>query len=556
MTLLLNTTIKISLIVLIALATTFVLRKRSAAVRHFVLAVALACAAATPFVRLIAPAWQSSAAWLTPSRMQLIDRPLAVLTDDAPAASSGAPQAAASRWNMAAVARGLGILWLGGVGVELFVLSVGISRLSWLAFRAGRATHGAWPTLADEIAQIYGLRRPIALLHSDHPSLLVTWGVFHPKVLLPADALTWPDDRIRIVLAHELAHIRRSDWVVQMAAELLKAVYWFNPLVWIARRRLRLESEQACDDAVLKMGVEGSTYATELVDLAKAFRLQRQMFLPAAAIARPSSLERRVRAMLNVRLNRDPITRSASIAAGIGLVAVTVLVAGFGASAQTFSTVFGSLVDPLGRVLPGVTLVLSNAQNQSKYEIKSDATGHYEFVGLPAGNYTLVAEYPGFAGVKREGIALAGQAFESNAVMQVGSVQETITVTDAPWYRELRETADLLVRLDRGPGSQPRSQAAKQCNDSPVGGNIRPPTKTKDVRPIYPVGAGSAQVHLEGRIGIDGLMTGVQVVGDADPALANAAIDAVNAWEFTPTFLDCQPIEVRMKVEVNFVSAK
>jgi len=419
--------------------------------------------------------------------------------------------------------------------------------------------HGRWAELTDEIARAYGLRRPIALLHSDYPTLLVTWGVFRPKVLLAVDALDWPDDRIRIVLGHELAHIRRSDWMVQMAAELLRAVYWFNPLVWIARRRLRLESEQACDDAVLKMGVEGSTYATELVDLAKAFRTLstgRQVFLPAAAIARPSSLERRVRAMLNVRLNRDPITRSASIVAGIALVAVTVLVAGFGVSAQTFSTVFGSLVDPMGRVLPGVTLTLSNAQNQSKYEIKSDGAGHYEFVGLPAGTYTLVTEFMGFATVKREGIALAGQAFESNAVMQVGSVQETITVTDGEGPRPLRE-ADIRPRLRIQPGESLRCLA-------PVGGVIRPPTKVKDVHPIYPTGAGTARVpsvtvdlvHLEGRIGTDGLMTGVQVVGAADPAFANAAINAVSAWEFTPTLLDCHPIETRMKVLVNFVSSK
>jgi beta-lactamase regulating signal transducer with metallopeptidase domain len=91
------------------------------------------------------------------------------------------------------------------------------------------------------------------------------------------------------VLGHELAHIRRSDWLVQLLAEVLRSVYWFNPVVWIACRRLRLESEQACDDAVLEMGVEGGAYATELIDLARAFKSQ-QMFLPAAAIARSSSL--------------------------------------------------------------------------------------------------------------------------------------------------------------------------------------------------------------------------------------------------------------------------
>ena len=76
--LLLNTTIKISLIVLAALAATMLLRQRSAAVRHFVLAVALACAAATPFVRFVAPVWRSA------SSLQVIDRPLAVLDDSAP----------------------------------------------------------------------------------------------------------------------------------------------------------------------------------------------------------------------------------------------------------------------------------------------------------------------------------------------------------------------------------------------------------------------------------------------------------------------------------------
>ena len=80
----------------------------------------------------------------------------------------------------------------------------------------------------------------------------------------------------------------------------------------------------------------------------------------------------------------------------------------------------GSIVDPFTRALPGVTLALSNPKNQSKYEIKSDSTGHYEFVGVPPGNYVLTAEYMGFASVKREGVVLAGQAFEQNITMQVG----------------------------------------------------------------------------------------------------------------------------------------
>jgi beta-lactamase regulating signal transducer with metallopeptidase domain len=543
---------RVSLMVLLGLLATAILRKQSAAVRHFVLAATLVSAAATPALRLVAPVWHANPdAWWSSSRVELIDRPLAVLDLTRQLSSAAALHASPpSSTQAATVTRSLGIIWLSGAGASLFVLFVGLGRLAWLASRAKRVTAGAWPDIAVDIARAYGLRRQPTLLQSDHPTLLVTWGFARHKVLLPADAPHWPDDRIRIVLGHELAHIRRGDWMVQMAAELLRSGYWFNPLVWLACRRLRLESEQACDDAVLNLGVEGSTYASELVDLARAFRSERQPFVPAAAIARPSSLERRVRAMLNVRLNRDPITRSASLAAAIVLAVVTVLVAGFGVSAQSaFATLSGSVVDPNGRPMPGVTLKLSNGQRQSSYEVKSDPTGQYEFVGLPAGSYTLLFEMPGFATVKREGIALAGQPFQVNAEMQVGTVMETITASE-------QSTPSQASAFRQRPRNDLQPDP---CASSPAGGCIRMPIKIKDVKPIFPVGADAGtgtQVVLEGRIGTDGFIGGMHVVSAADQGFANAALNAVNAWEFLPTELDGQAIDTRIRVMVNFVSAK
>ena len=144
------------------------------------------------------------------------------------------------------------------------MLLVGFGRLTWLASRAEPLRHGAWRDLAQDIARQYGLRRPVVLLQSDHPTLLVTWGWLRPKVILPAGARDWTADRVRVVLCHELAHIRRGDWAAQMTAELLRSVYWFNPLIWIASRRLRRESEQACDDEVLNLGIDGPEYARHL----------------------------------------------------------------------------------------------------------------------------------------------------------------------------------------------------------------------------------------------------------------------------------------------------
>jgi beta-lactamase regulating signal transducer with metallopeptidase domain len=544
MLILLNTTIKISLIVMAALATTSLLRRQSAAVRHFILAAALVCAAATPFVRVVAPAWQSA------SRLQVIDRPLAVFDDSGPAASSSVVhQTAANAINTAAIMRAIAIIWIAGVVLAVAVLVVGLLRLRWIASHARPVVDGPWADAARDIARAYGLRRTPIVLHSDHRSVLGTWGITRAKVLLPADALEWPSDRIRIVLAHELAHVRRGDWMVQMAVELLCAAYWFNPLVWLAARRLRLESEQACDDAVLTSGVEGSAYASELVDLARAFRSERQLFVPAAAIARPSSLERRVRAMLNVKLNRDPITRTASIAAAIVLAAVTVVVAGFGVSAQgQFASVAGTIVDQNGKPINAVRLVLANDAAQTKNEVKSDAAGHYEFVGVPSGTYTLMFESAGMAYLKREGLNVApGQTVQVNAVMKIGSVSETISVTSA---------ADNAPPVRGYTGPRPADKP-DPCAQSAAGGCIRPPVKIKDVRPVYPAGTAPGSVELTATIDANGYVTNLDVVGNgaggpASIPQADAAAVAVSQWEFLPTHLDGQPIETNMTVHVYF----
>src|SRR6185503_17195544 len=102
---------------------------------------------------------------------------------------------------------------------------------------------------------------------------------------------------------HELAHVRRADWFVHLAAKLACAVNWFNPLFWMAYGRLCLESEQACDDAVLNLGVDRRDYATHLLEIARALSVDRGLG-SALAIARPSNLERRFRAMLDRTASR------------------------------------------------------------------------------------------------------------------------------------------------------------------------------------------------------------------------------------------------------------
>src|SRR5207253_7453555 len=105
------------------------------------------------------------------------------------------------------------------------------------------------------------------------------------SVIMPAEADTWPDDRLRIVLLHELAHVKRRDCLTHLLAQLACACYWFNPLVWIAVRRIRTERERACDDLVLACGTEGPDYADELLEIARLMRSERMGLLAGATLA-------------------------------------------------------------------------------------------------------------------------------------------------------------------------------------------------------------------------------------------------------------------------------
>jgi TonB family protein len=557
MTLLLTSTIKISFILLCALGATALLRKRSAAIRHLVLSAAVVCAAAVPALGLVVPSWHLRLG-TSLVRTEPRQEPLAA-ADQRPQQVSGA----AERESFLAVRPlmdGALPLWVAGAAISLLVLLVGLGRLAWVASRAQPIVQGPWTELATEISARYSLRRPVLLLQSDHPTMLVTWGLVRPRVILPRSARDWPEDRARVVICHELAHIRRGDWAIQMAAEMLRSVYWFNPLVWIACTRLRQDSERACDDAVLNLGTDASEYATHLLELARVFGSRRRIWLPAPEMARPSSLEGRIRAMLNARINRQPITRFAGLLTIVAIAAVAVSVA----AAQVFATLSGSVVDPSNAVLPEVTLVLTNVESRAKHEVRTDRTGHFEFVGLPRGDYALEAQLPGFA-ILRGTVTVAGQNMQRDMTLQVGSLQETITVIGGP--------SDEAPRPSRGPDSrldQLRERRRLQFRSTTcgtaatggnaggiLGGNLRLPVKLKDVKPRYPRHLWEANiggtVFMEGRIGTDGSFGELRAVAPlAHPDLEAAALEAARQWQFDEMLLNGCPIEAPVKITANF----
>ena len=133
----------------------------------------------------------------------------------------------------------------------------------------------------------------LALRIARGPAMPMTWGTLAPRILLPAEALSWPADRRRLVLLHELAHVARRDSLGRSAASLACALYWFHPGAWFAARRMRLEQECAADDRVLALGAPARGYALSLLDLARRIG---ETSRPdhAAAMAGMCQLERRV----------------------------------------------------------------------------------------------------------------------------------------------------------------------------------------------------------------------------------------------------------------------
>src|SRR5262245_61676114 len=257
MTLLLDVTAKVSVVLFVALTIALLLGKSSAAVRHRVLAVGLLVAAVTPVIAIIAPSWHSTQSEIVPAP---IDLPVESSTPST-VIDVRAESVASYRFE------DLRFVWFGGFVVGLISLLVGTARLA-LVTAASRPLHSEiWNTLAASIVAEYGWRRDICLLQSRNPSMLATWGVFSSKVILPTGASEWTRERAEVVLSHELAHVRRHDWFVQVISELVRAVFWFNPLVWLLRARLHIESEYACADAALMRGIDSADYASHLLDL-------------------------------------------------------------------------------------------------------------------------------------------------------------------------------------------------------------------------------------------------------------------------------------------------
>jgi TonB family protein len=325
----------------------FLLRRRSAAARHLVWTAAAAAVLALPLLTLSLPALSLPAVSDTGPLFEATGTASSGITAAATTVLNGpAPVQRAESWKPD-VRLIFALVWALGTTLVWVHMIVGYRAMS----RARRAT-----------------KRPraiegIPVLETADGGMPMSFGVLHPVIFMPADSPDWPEDRRRMVLLHELAHIRRGDTATHLLARAALGLNWWNPLAWIGWREFLKERERAADDLVLNAGERASEYAGHLLEIARSMQSARPTAWAAVAMARRSQIEGRLLAILDSGVNRKEAGKAAvAVAAAIAVA----LIAPFAA------------LRAQGPQPPDVQVTLRAADAQNNYEMLDQAAKAYE----------------------------------------------------------------------------------------------------------------------------------------------------------------------------------
>ncbi|MBV9767902.1 MAG: TonB family protein [Acidobacteriaceae bacterium] len=453
------------------------------------------------------------------------------------------------------------VIWLSGLLMVMTSLGAGRLFLWRVSRRALPVRDARWRSLLSEICSQNSLNKEPQLLALSGLRMPLAFGARRGTILLPGDCAEWSDLRKRVVLLHELAHVQRRDIAAQFFANMISAVWWFQPLVWMARRTLRRESEQACDAQAIARGVRPSDYAAELIEIARCAGSGGLWSRAAMSMARSRDLEGRLIRVLNASSPRPESSLSYAVAtlAAIALTAsaltlsseqkipqpgglvmkrtlISGLVASVGLSAATIT---GSVFDPSGASVPDAKVLLYNPDTSMKRESASALNGKFAFDALPAGQYILRVEKSGFALLLREFTLQPDSNVERSFNMQVGSGQEEVNV--------------------EAKGEPAEASPSTEPKPTRVGGSVMQSKLVTRVNPVYPATAKAAGIQgtvlLETVILKDGTAGEITVTSSPNDDLSQASLEAVRQWRWSPVLLNGQPIEVVTQVRINYTLA-
>jgi TonB family protein len=446
------------------------------------------------------------------------------------------------------------VLWFAGVVLALVPVLIGTVTFQRLLRRSQKLRDPEWTLLLSELLPSRNSHPQLVV--SSQIEVPVTGGVFRPTILLPASSVEWSQIRRRAVLSHELSHVVRRDVPLQFGVHLLAALWWFQPVVWLLRRSMRLESEFVADASAVANGLRPSDYATELLAIARGSN----RLAPRYGISMLSGeLEARLRAVLSPAKPIFSRSRAAMIFAGLLFVSITaaavstspsqglsqqggysmkrVLLSGLLASAGlSAATLSGTIYDAGGAVIPEAKVLLYSPDSGVKQEGVTGSDGRFAVDVYTAGQYILRAEKPGFDPLFREFDLKENSKIDRGFTLEIASAHQTVSVA--------------------GKGVAANSATTRPAGPIRVGGNVAAANLISRKQPVYPDAAKAAgiqgTVELDSVISKEGIPMDVRVSSSPDSSLSEAAMEAVSQWRYRPTLLNGTPVEVRTVVLVHF----
>lgn len=595
--LVLPVTLKSFVVLAVCWLITYLSRRRSAAVRHVVWSGAFVALLALPFLSLSLPALKvplGSSSLLTglvfrtnsSASQQGVSRLGEGKTTTVAAVNSGGHPL---DWRLSLI-----LLWTAGTAFGLLRIGIGWTAVLRLRRRANPVVLPELPSLCESL----GIRTHVDLVHIPKGSMPATTGFRRSTVFLPSDAEQWSAERRRIVLLHELAHVRRRDGAMHVVARIALSLYWWNPAAWTAFHRFQKEQEQAADDVVLSLGTSAPDYATHLLEIARSVRGASGVEGTALAMARSCQLENRLLAILDSSRPRKPVRQVSAVLVFIGAFAAAVPFAALQARAGVGQ---GEMLNQANPDPAAATIRNGDVQRElgqfdkakALYEkalassgsgpeagtallrlgIVDLATKDFEaatrnFEQAQSTDPKLVGEARMWMAVARqrqgdldgagalyEGALTAMDPKSSAAAIDLQLYSQVLRQQGREDEAKARQDEAAAIRKERSS----EALAAIHASSSDVyriGPTVGAPKLEIKLEPEYAQEAkvakyqGSVLLSLE--IGPDGVARNIRVIRSLGLGLDEKATEAVGHWRFRPGTKDGQPVTVAAQVEVNF----
>ncbi len=575
-----------------AWVTVTLLHRRPAAARHLVWTAVAAALIALPLLSVSLPALRlpMGGVFLAP------DSALFTITADALQADRTGLKGQASQLGSQSSApwrpdwrQLLALAWALGSAAGLARMLAAGAAIKRLRREGRRVTD---PGIAA-VKKSLGIRRQVEVFETSGETMPMTFGFLRPTVFLPAGASEWSEERRRMVLLHELAHVRRHDVAAHLLAKIAVTFYWWNPLAWVALRGSLKERERATDDLVLGAGARASDYAGHLLAVARGLHSPLAAGL-AVGIARPLELEERLKAILDSRLNRRPLGRASLLAGALLTAGIVVPLAAF--QAQTNAPQPGPASgDGMELTKIGHEALLRDDPNAAEpafskalsiLENKADAVAPLTGLGMIAmirKDVDRAADYfqraqladPVRAGQATMWLAVArdsqGKKDEAESLYKAALAIEDPSSGEAATVMELyaaflrreqrNEESDSLraraIQIRKEEGSRAMAgQKTAQSGIHRIGGGVTAPALIHKEEPQYSAQAraakyeGKAVVYAE--IGPDGIARNLRILQAVGFGLNEKAMEAIGQWRFNPGTKGGEAVTVAATIEVNW----